>query len=63
MPCLRNFWPIDSPGVAGGTMNVACPREPSDGSTEATTTCTLAMPPLVAQVFTPLMTHSPVFSS
>ena len=44
-------------------MNVACPRDPSDGSTEATTTCTLAMPPLVAQVFTPLMTHSSVFSS
>jgi hypothetical protein len=33
--------------VPGGTMKLACPRDRSDGSTDATTTCTLAMPPLV----------------
>ena len=44
-------------------MKLACPRVPSDGSTAATTTCTFAIPPLVAQVLTPLMTHSSDFSS
>ena len=39
-------------------MKLACPREPRAGSTEATTTCTFAMPPLVTQVFTPFSTHS-----
>ena len=29
-------------GVLGGTMNVACPRVPSSGWTDATTMCTLA---------------------
>jgi hypothetical protein len=47
-PCLRNFCPMASPAVPGGTMKLACPRDSSDGSTDATTTCTLAMPPLVA---------------
>ena len=63
MPCLRNFCPIDSPAVPGGTMKLACPREPRDGSTDATTTCTLAMPPLVTQVFTPFSTHSSAAAS
>jgi hypothetical protein len=44
-------------------MNAACPREPSSGSTLAVTTCTLAMPPLVAYAFWPLMTHSSAASS
>ena len=43
-------------------MNVACPRLPSAGLTDATTTCTSAMPPLVAHVFVPLSTHSSVAS-
>ena len=63
MPCLRNFWPCRKPGVFGGMMNVACPRVPSSGYTDATTMCTSAMPPLVAQVFVPLSTHSSVASS
>ena len=40
-------------------MKLACPRLPSAGSTEATTTCTSAMPPLVTQVLVPFSTHSP----
>ena len=63
MPCFLNFWPWLKPVVFGGMMNVACPREPSSGSTEATTMCTLAMPPLVAQVLVPLRTHSSEASS
>ena len=39
---------LDGVRVPGGTMNAACPREPRSGSTLAVTTCTLAMPPLVA---------------
>ena len=39
-------------------MKLACPRDPRAGSTDATTTCTSAMPPLVTQVFTPFSTHS-----
>ena len=41
----------------------AWPREPSSRSTEAITTWTLAMPPLVAQAFWPLRTHSSFASS
>lgn len=63
MPCFLNFWPWDSPGVAGGTMKEAWPLEPRSGSTTATTTWTLAMPPLVAQVLVPLSTHSSLASS
>ena len=44
-------------------MNAAWPREPSSRSTEAITTCTLAMPPLVAHAFCPLRTHSSLASS
>jgi len=44
-------------------MKLACPRVPSEGSTEATMMCTLAMPPLVAQVLVPLSTHSSLASS
>ena len=62
-PCFLNFCPWDSPFAPGGTIKVAWPRDPSDGSTEATTTCTFAIPPLVAQVLTPLMTHSSLASS
>lgn len=58
MPCFLNFCPWESPGVSGGTMNEACPLDPSSGSTTATTTWTLAMPPLVAQVLVPFSTHS-----
>lgn len=58
MPCFLNFWPWERPGVSGGTMNEACPLEPSSGSTTATTTWTPAMPPLVAQVLVPFSTHS-----
>lgn len=39
------------------------PFEPSSGSTTATTTWTLAIPPLVAQVLVPLSTHSSFASS
>ena len=63
MPCLRNFCPWDRPRVPGGTMKLAWPRLPSAGSTEATTMCTLAMPPLVAQVLVPFSTHSSLASS
>ncbi len=61
-PCLRNFWPWLSPGVPGGTMKLAWPRVPSAGSTAATTTCTSAMPPLVAHDLVPLSTHSSLAS-
>ena len=44
-------------------MKLAWPRAPSSGSTEATITCTSAIPPLVAHAFWPLMTHSSVASS
>ena len=49
--------------VPGGTTNAACPREPSSRSTDATTTWTPAMPPLVAHAFWPLSTHSSLASS
>ncbi len=63
MPCFLNFWPWERPGVFGGTMKDAWPLEPMSGSTTATTTWTLAMPPLVAQVLVPLRTHSSLASS
>ena len=47
-------------GLFGGTMKEACPRLPSDGSTEATTTWTSAIPPLVTHVLVPFSTHSSV---
>ncbi len=62
MPCFENFWPIESPGVFGGMMKLAWPLEPNSGSTTATTTWMLAMPPLVIQVFVPLSNHSSVAS-
>lgn len=63
MPCFLNFWPWDRPGVFGGMMKDAWPLDPSSESITATTTWTLAMPPLVAQVFVPLSTHSSLASS
>lgn len=51
------------PFVAGGTMNAACPRAPSAGSTEATTTWIPAIPPLVIHAFWPESTHSSAASS
>ncbi len=49
--------------MSGGITNAAWPREPSSGSTEATTTCTSAMPPFVAHAFCPFSTHSSLASS
>ena len=49
--------------MPGGITNAACPREPSSRSTDATITCTPAMPPLVAHAFWPLRTHSSLASS
>ena len=63
MPCFLYFWPCESPGVPGGTMKLAWPRPLSSGSTDATTTWTLAMPPLVIQLLVPLSTHSSFASS
>ena len=63
MPIFLNFWPCDSPGVPGGTTKLAWPRAPSSGSTDATTTWTSAMPPLVIHVLVPLSTHSSLASS
>ena len=63
MPCLANFWPWLSPLVPGGTTKLAWPRARSSGSTTAVTTWMSAMPPLVAQVLVPLMTHSSLASS
>ena len=60
---LAELLPWDRPWVPGGTMKLACPRLPSEGSTEATMMCTLAMPPLVAQVLVPFSTHSSLASS
>ena len=47
----------------GPMTKEAWPRDPSVGSTEATTTCTSAMPPLVIHVLVPLSTHSSLASS
>ena len=44
-------------------MKAAWPREPSSRSTVAMTTCTSAIPPLVAHAFWPLITHSSLASS
>ena len=63
IPCFLTFAPCSSPSVPGGTMKAAWPREPSSRSTEAITTCTSAIPPLVAHAFWPLITHSSVASS
>ena len=63
MPCFLYFWPCERPGVPGGTMKLAWPRPLSSGSTEATTTWTLAMPPLVIHALVPLRTHSSLASS
>ena len=63
MPCFLTLVPISRPLVPGGMTNAAWPRAPSSGSTEATTTCTAAMPPFVAQAFWPLSTHSSLASS
>ena len=63
MPCFLYFWPCDRPLVPGGTMKLAWPRPFSSGSTEATTTCTSAMPPLVIHALVPFSTHSSVASS
>ena len=49
--------------MPGGITKAAWPREPSSASTDATTTCTFAMPPLVAQAFWPFTTHSSLASS
>ena len=62
-PCFLTFVPISSPAVPGGMMKPACPRAPSSGSTEAMITWTFAIPPLVAQAFWPLSTHSSFASS
>lgn len=62
-PSLASLRVELSPAVPGGTTKAAWPREPSAGSTEAVTTCTPAIPPLVAYAFCPLSTHSSVASS
>ena len=62
-PCFFTFAPCSQPLVPGGMTKAACPREPSSRSTEAITTWTAAIPPLVAQAFWPLITHSSVASS
>ena len=49
--------------MPGGMTKAACPRPRSSRSTEATTTWTPAIPPLVAHAFWPLSTHSSVASS
>jgi hypothetical protein len=58
MPSLRSFLPWRSRGVPGGTTKLAWPRWPRVGSTVATTTWTLAMPPLVMNTFWPFRTQS-----
>ena len=62
-PCFLTFAPCSQPFVPGGMTKAAWPREPSSRSTEAITTWTSAMPPLVAQAFWPLRTHSSLASS
>jgi len=63
MPIFLNLVPCEMPGVPSGTTKLAWPREPSDGSTDATMTCRLAIPPFVIQVLAPLSTHSSLASS
>ena len=60
---LEELLPWLSPLVPGGTTKLACPRVRRSGSTTAVTTCTSAIPPLVAQVLVPLRTHSSLASS
>src|SRR5215217_6228439 len=58
MPIFFSFFPPVRPGVLGGTTKEAWPRDPSSGSTLATTTCTLGRssnPPLVMNVFLALV--------
>ena len=62
-PCFLTLVPISRPFVPGGITKLAWPRAFSSGSTEATTTCTSAIPPLVAHAFWPLSTHSSAASS
>ena len=63
-PCLETFEPWEIPLASLiGTTKAAWPFEPSSGSTVAITTCTSEIPPLVAQAFWPLITHSPAASS
>jgi len=59
---LADLLALGQAGVPGGTMKVAWPRLPRAGSTEATMTCTLAMPPLVTQDLAPFSTHSSLAS-
>ena len=54
---------LDDCRVPGGITNAAWPREPKSRSTDATITCTAAIPPLVAHAFWPLSTHSSLASS
>ena len=63
MPIFLYFWPIDSPGVFGGTMKLAWPRGPSSGSTERRRHGRLAMPPLVIQDFVPFKVQVSLASS
>ena len=44
-------------------MKLAWPRALSSGSTEATTTCTSAIPPLVTHVLVPFSVHSSAAAS
>lgn len=60
---LLELLALGEAGVAGGTMKEAWPLEPRSASTTATTTWTLAMPPLVAQVLVPLRIHSSLAAS
>ncbi len=62
-PSSETCAPCSDPWCLGGTMKLAWPRPLSSGPTDATTTCTSAMPPLVIQVLVPLSTHSSVASS
>ena len=62
-PCFLTLAPCSQPFVPGGITKAAWPRERSSRSTEAMTTWTSAMPPLVAQAFWPLSTHSSLASS
>ena len=58
MPSFFSFLPWRRPGVPGGITKLAWPRWPRAGSTVATTTCRLAMPPLVMKTFWPFRTQS-----
>ncbi len=62
-PCFLTFVPMLRPGVLGPMMKPAWPRAFSSGSTDAITTWTFAIPPLVTHAFWPLSTHSSLASS